>query len=70
MADSAKTSTPQEREDEIRQVFEASDFGPELTPELRGQQESLRKQSREKNNLAACRFCSRSFDVLIEPGFK
>src|SRR5579863_6557262 len=30
---------------EIRQVFEADDFGPELTPDLREQQESLRKQT-------------------------
>ena len=27
------------------QVFEASDFGPDLISELRDQQESLRKQS-------------------------
>ena len=30
---------------EIRQVFEASDFGEELTPELREQEERLRAQS-------------------------
>ena len=29
---------------EIRQVFEAADFGPELTPELREQEERLREQ--------------------------
>jgi hypothetical protein len=29
---------------EIRQVFEAEDFGPELTPELREQEERLRAQ--------------------------
>jgi hypothetical protein len=29
---------------EIRQVFEAEDFGAELTPELRTQEERLRKQ--------------------------
>ena len=29
---------------EIRQVFEAEDFGPEFTPELREQEERLRKQ--------------------------
>src|ERR1700736_4210153 len=29
---------------EIRQVFEAEDFGAELTPELREQEERLRKQ--------------------------
>jgi len=33
---------------EIRQVFEADDFGPELTPDLREQQESLRKQTAGK----------------------
>jgi hypothetical protein len=33
-----------ESEIEIRQVFEAEDFGPELTPELREQEERLRKQ--------------------------
>ena len=30
---------------EVRQVFEAEDFGAELTPELREQEERLRKQS-------------------------
>jgi len=30
---------------EIRQVFEAADFGPELTPELRRQEEDLRRQT-------------------------
>ena len=34
----------QEGEVEIRQVFEADDFGPELSPELRKQQERLRSQ--------------------------
>ena len=29
---------------EIRQVFEASDFGAEFTPELRAQEEALRQQ--------------------------
>jgi hypothetical protein len=33
-----------ESEIEIRQVFEADDFGPELTPELREQEERVRKQ--------------------------
>ena len=33
-----------ESEIEIRQVFEADDFGPELTPELREQEERLRRQ--------------------------
>jgi hypothetical protein len=33
---------PGESEIEIRQVFEADDFGPALTPELRAQEERLR----------------------------
>jgi len=35
---------PGESEIEIRQVFEAQDFGAELTPELREQEERLRAQ--------------------------
>lgn len=37
-----------ESEIEIRQVFEAADFGPELTPELREQEERLRSQAAKK----------------------
>jgi hypothetical protein len=37
-----------ESEIEIRQVFEADDFGPELTPELREQEERLREQVAKK----------------------
>jgi hypothetical protein len=37
-----------EAEIEIRQVFEAEDFGPELTPELRKQEEKLRSQAAAK----------------------
>jgi hypothetical protein len=37
-----------ESEIEIRQVFEAEDFGPELTPELRAQEERQRKQVARK----------------------
>jgi hypothetical protein len=33
---------------EIRQVFEADDFGAELTPELREQEERRRAQAAEK----------------------
>jgi len=33
---------------ELRQIFEAEDFGAELTPELRAKEESLRKQSGDK----------------------
>ena len=37
--------TGEEAEIEIRQVFEAEDFGPELTPELREQEQRLREQA-------------------------
>ena len=33
-----------ETEVEIRQIFEAEDFGPEFTPELRKQEERIRSQ--------------------------
>jgi hypothetical protein len=33
---------------EVRQVFEADDFGPEFTPELREQEERLRAQIAER----------------------
>ena len=36
-----------ETEIEIRQVFEAEDFGPEFTPELRAQEARLRAQSEQ-----------------------
>jgi hypothetical protein len=36
--------TGAESELEIRQVFEADDFGPEFTPELRAQEERMRAQ--------------------------
>ena len=39
-----------EAEIEIRQVFEAEDFGSELTPELRKQEESLRAQIAAKKS--------------------
>ena len=35
----------EETEVEIRQIFEAEDFGANLTPELRAQEERLRKQA-------------------------
>jgi hypothetical protein len=38
----------QDSEIEIRQVFEADDFGPEFTPELRAQEERLRSQTASK----------------------
>jgi hypothetical protein len=37
-----------ESEIEIRQVFEADDFGPALTPEVRQQEERLRAQAAKK----------------------
>ena len=40
--------TGAESELEIRQVFEADDFGAELTPELREQEERLRKEIESK----------------------
>ena len=38
----------EESEVEIRQVFEADDFGPALTPELREQEERIRAQTAAK----------------------
>ena len=37
-----------ESEIEIRQVFEAEDFGPALTPELKEQEKRLRAQAGEQ----------------------
>ena len=42
------TRRPGESEIEIRQVFEAEDFGPALTPELREAEELLRQQERKE----------------------
>jgi len=39
---------PGECEIEIRQVFEAADFGPALTPELAAQEERLRAESAKR----------------------
>jgi hypothetical protein len=39
-----------ESEIEIRQVFEAADFGDNLTPEMKKQEESLRVQSAAKKS--------------------
>jgi hypothetical protein len=41
-----------EAEVEIRQVFEVEDFGPELTPELREQEERQRARSEELRKAA------------------
>ena len=44
---------PGDSEIEIRQVFEAEDFGDALTPELREQEERLRKQVEQANARSA-----------------
>ena len=41
---------PEECEIEIRQVFEAADFGPALTPEQKEQEEKLRAQAAQKKS--------------------
>jgi hypothetical protein len=44
----AKRVPFQEGEVEVRQVFEADDFGPDFTPELREQEERVRAQAAGK----------------------
>jgi hypothetical protein len=44
----AKRIPFEEDEVEIRQVFEAEDFGPALTPELRAQEDRLREASKTR----------------------
>ena len=39
----------EESEIELRPVYEMDDFGPELTPELRAQEERLRAEVAQKN---------------------
>ena len=39
---------PEESEIEIRQVFDADDFGPAITPELREQEERLRAELEQR----------------------
>jgi hypothetical protein len=46
--DWVKRAPFEDGEVEIRQVFEADDFGPELTPELREREERLRAQTAAK----------------------
>ena len=41
-----------EAEIEIRQVFEASDFGPALTPEVREAEERMREESEKRRKAA------------------
>jgi len=43
---------PEESELEIRQIFEAEDFGAEFTPELRAQEERLRAELESKQGKA------------------
>ncbi|MFN2445034.1 MAG: YciI family protein [Vicinamibacterales bacterium] len=45
--------TGEDSEIEIRQVFEAEDFGPEFTPELREQEDRIRAQAEELKKKAA-----------------
>ena len=40
---------PSDSEIEIRQIFEAEDFGAEFTPELRAQEDRLRAETEKKN---------------------
>ena len=40
---------PGESEIEIRQIFEAEDFGEEFTPKLREQEERLRAEMTKQN---------------------
>ncbi len=40
----------EEAEIEVRQVFEAEDFGPALTPDLREQEERLRAEVEQRKN--------------------
>ena len=47
-----------ESEIEIRQVFEAEDFGAEFTPELREQEERLRARSPRRQNVMPRRYRS------------
>jgi hypothetical protein len=42
----------EESEIEIRQIFEAEDFGAEFTPELREQEERLRAQAEQRKKAA------------------
>jgi len=44
----------EETEIEIRQVFEAADFGAEFTPELREQEERLRAQAEQLAKTTKC----------------
>ena len=58
---------------EIRPIFEAADFGANLTPELKAHQDNLREQIADKQSSkprkkvsTPCRFCSPPFDASIE----
>jgi hypothetical protein len=43
---------------EVRQVFETDDFGAEMTPELRAQEERLRKRPPQKITVSTLSFRS------------
>src|SRR5947207_7556112 len=44
----APNPMPGDSDIEIRQIFEAQDFGPEFTPELRAQEDRIREQIAKK----------------------
>ena len=47
----ARTRCARDSEIEIRQIFEAEDFGEAFTPELREQEERLRKEAQSRDGL-------------------
>ena len=57
-----------ESEIEIRQVFEAEDFGAEFTPELREQEERLRAQIGREKVMVGIWACFVQERFLFEPG--
>ena len=54
---------PEDSEIEIRQVFEAEDFGEEFTPELREQEERIRSRGRPPEEMSGerCQTVNREF---------
>ena len=62
----------EEAEIEIRQVFEAEDFGPALTPELRAQEERLRAELAEgrtpdNQRKSICKRSPHSYGSITRP---
>ena len=47
MVETLSQSHNEEADVEIRQIFEAEDFGAEFTPELRAQEEHIRAQTEQ-----------------------